>query len=124
MRKTSLINYDYLWRKIREYARKAGRAGTKPIILLFYVLKSKDTPLKDKMAIVTSIAYVVLPIDLVSAKRLPVIGWIDEVVSVAVAYDKLCKYITTEMRTRADKVLDRWFPDPEAGYVEYELIEE
>ena len=124
MKKTTLINYDYLWSKIREYARKAGRAGTKPVILLFYVLKSKDTPLKEKMAIVTSIAYLVLPIDLVSAKRLPVIGWIDEVVSVAVAYDKLSKYITPEMRTRAERVLDRWFPDHQAGYVDFELMEE
>ena len=51
MRRANIINYDVLWNSIGEYARKAGRMTSRPILLLFYVMKSKDTPWKDKMLI-------------------------------------------------------------------------
>lgn len=110
MAKTSIINYDMLWKKIREYAIKAGRTSTRPLLLLYYVMKSKETPRADKLMVASAIAYVVLPIDLLSAKRLPIIGWIDEVVSLSVAFQKVCKHITPEMERRADELLDKWFP--------------
>ena len=64
-----------------------------------------------EVGLASAIAYVVLPIDLISVKRLPIIGWIDEVVSLTVAYQKVCKYITKDMERKADELLDRWFPD-------------
>lgn len=70
------------------------------------------------MTIFGSIAYIVLPIDLIKAKRLPVIGWIDEVVSLAVAVQRMQKYITPEMERKADETLDRWFPE----YTRYEEV--
>jgi uncharacterized membrane protein YkvA (DUF1232 family) len=73
------------------------------------VLKSPDTPKSDKLLIVSTLSYLVLPIDLLSAKRLPIIGWIDEVVSLTVAYQKVCKYITPEIESEVDRVLDSWF---------------
>lgn len=120
MTKTSIINYDMLWEKIREYATKAGRMSTRPLLLLYYVMKSKETPKSDKLMLASAIAYVVLPIDLISAKRLPIIGWIDEVISLSVAYEKVCKHITPEMERKADGLLDKWFTE----YTPYELIEE
>ncbi|MDE6338956.1 MAG: hypothetical protein K2K97_04110 [Muribaculaceae bacterium] len=51
--------------------------------------------------------------------RQPVIGWLDEVASLAVLVQKMSKYITPEMEVRADEQLDRWFPED----AEYELIE-
>lgn len=113
------FNADVLWVKITEWSRKAGRAATRPVILLWYVMLSKDTPKSDKVLILSSISYLVLPIDIISAKRLPIIGWIDEIVSITVAYQKVCRYITPEMQTKADRLLDRWFPE----YTPYEMIE-
>ena len=46
-------------------------------------MRSPATPRKDKLAIFASLAYLVLPIDVLDAKRLPIIGWLDEIVSVA-----------------------------------------
>ena len=80
MEKRSVINYSELWEKISEYTRKAGRVSARPVLLLYYVLKSPDTPKSDKLLIVSALSYLVLPIDLISARRLPVIGWIDEIV--------------------------------------------
>ena len=78
-----------------------------------------DTPKKDKLAIFASLVYLVFPIDLLDAKRLPIIGWLDEVVSVAVMIQKMSKHITPDIEARVTIQLDRWFPE----YAEYEFIE-
>ena len=94
--------------------------AVRPVLLLFYVMKSDETPTKDKMTIFGTLAYIVLPIDLIKAKRLPIIGWVDEVVSLAVAVQRMQKYITPEMERKADETLDRWF----AEYTRYEEVKE
>ena len=81
-------------------------------------MRSKETPRKDKWAIFGSLAYLILPIDIIDSKRLPIIGWLDEVASLAVLVQKMSKYITPEMEGRADAQLDKWFPE----YTEYEMI--
>lgn len=117
--KETIINYHLLKQRIEEYAKRVGRASARPVLLLFYVLKSSDTPWSEKMMLFSAIAYVVLPIDLISAKRLPIIGWLDEVVSLTVAYQKVCKYVTPEMERKVDEVLDKWFVEY-TPYVEIE----
>lgn len=96
-----------------------GRATARPVLLLWYVMRSPETPRKDKLAIFASLAYLVFPIDILDAKRLPVIGWLDEIVSVAVMIQKMAKYITPEMQCKVDALLNKWFPE----YVQYEIIE-
>ena len=102
MSRTSIINYDVLWNRIGDFARKAGRVSTRPVLLLYYVLRSKDTPRSDKMLIFSTLSYLVLPIDILDAKRLPFIGWIDEIASFSVTYNRICKNITPEMEAKAD----------------------
>ena len=58
-------------------------------------------------------------IDILDSKRLPIIGWLDEVASLTVLVQKMSKYITPEMEVKADDQLDKWFPE----YVEFEMIE-
>ena len=118
MNKRSFINYDVLWDKLSTFAIKAGRVTTKPVLLLFFVMKSKDTPKADKLLVFSALSYLVFPIDILDAKRLPIIGWFDEIASISVAYQKVCKHITPEMETKVDAILDRWFPE----YTPYELI--
>ena len=114
----SIINYSSLWDKICEWARKTGRVTSRPVLLMYFVMTSKDTPWKDKATIFTAISYLVLPIDLISAKRLPIIGWIDEATSLVVTIQKMQKYVTPEIQRKADDVLDRWFPE----YTNFEEI--
>lgn len=104
-----IIDYELLWREIGRCAKSVGRASTKTVLLLWYVMRSPDTPKSEKIMLASAIAYVVLPIDLISAKRLPIIGWLDEVVSLTVAYQKVCKHVTPEMERKADELLDKWF---------------
>lgn len=90
----------------------------RPMLLMYYVMESKETPKKDKLLIFSALTYVVFPIDFLDAKRLPIIGWLDEIVSVSIAYQKICKYITPQMEIKVDEVLDRWFPE----YTDYEEL--
>lgn len=116
------LNYNALWESISRWSRKAGRAAARPVLLMWYVMKSKDTPRADKLAIFASLSYLILPVDLLDAKRIPVIGWLDEVASLAILVQKMSKHISPEMEAKADEQLDRWFP-LHSGYIEYEMVE-
>ena len=118
MNRTSIINYAELWNRLSTFATKAGRVSTRPVLLLYYVMKSKETPKKDKLLILSALSYLVFPIDILDARRLPIIGWFDEVASISVTYQKVCKHITPEMEAKVDSILDRWFPE----FNPYELI--
>jgi uncharacterized membrane protein YkvA (DUF1232 family) len=115
MNRAQHTNYSAIWERICEYAKKAGRVTTRPVLLLYFVMMSDNTPWKDKMLIFSTLSYLVLPIDLLDAKKFPIIGWFDEIASLTVTYKKVCKNITPEIEAKVDAILDRWFPD----YAEY-----
>lgn len=110
MERTTIINYAALLDRIGEYAMKVGRVTTRPVLLLYYVMTSKDTPRKDKLLILSTLSYLVLPIDILDARRLPIIGWIDEIASLSVTYQKVRDNITPEIEAKTDALLDKWFP--------------
>lgn len=113
-----MISYTQLWEKMKGYARKVGRVSVRPVLLLYYVMKSEQTPKSDKLLICSTLSYLVLPVDILDARRLPLLGWLDEIAAVSVAYKKICRHITPEIEAEVDAVLDRWFAD----YTPYELI--
>ena len=111
MSKTSIIDTSALKDKLQEYATKVGRISARPLLLLYFIMVSKDTPKSDKLMILSTISYLVFPVDLISAKRLPIIGWIDEAFSLSVVYQKVSKNITPEIERKTDALLDKWFPE-------------
>ncbi len=117
----SVINYSLLWEKIKESAKRLGREGVRHALLMYFVLKSPDTPRSEKILIYSAIAYLVLPVDLIPSNRVPIIGWLDELVSATVAIQKLRRYVTPAIEYEVERILDDWFPT----YAEYvELIDE
>lgn len=111
MDKQSFMDTAVLKDKLQEYAIKVGRISARPLLMLYFIMVSKDTPRSDKLMILSTLSYLVFPIDLISAKRLPVIGWIDEAFSLSVAYQKMSKNITPEIERKTDALLDKWFPE-------------
>lgn len=111
MNKSSIIDTTILKDKLHEYALKIGRISARPVLLLYFVMVSKDTPKSDKMMLLSTLSYLVFLIDLISAKRLPIIGWIDEAFSISVAYQKVSQNITPEIERKTDALLDKWFPE-------------
>ncbi len=116
--RNKLINSDYLLHKLKEVAISIGRTGLKPAITLYYVMRSPKTPKSDKLIIVGALCYLIFPIDILSAKRLPIIGWIDELASLVVTYEKMVKHITPEIEQKVTEILDRWLPQ----YTNYQII--
>lgn len=117
MDKQSFMDTAIFKDKLQGYATKVGRISARPLLLLYFIMVSKDTPKSDKLVILSTLSYLVFPIDLISAKRLPVIGWIDEAFSLSVAYQKVCKNITPEIERKTDALLDKWFPE-DTNYIE------
>lgn len=111
MNRPSIIDTVVLKDRLQEYAMKVGRVSARPLLVLYFIMVSKDTPKSDKLMILSTISYLVFPIDFISAKRLPIIGWIDEAFSLSVAYQKVCKNITPEIERETDALLDKWFPE-------------
>ena len=111
MNRPSITDTAILKDKLHESARKLGRMGVRPVLLLYFIMVSKDTPKSDKLMILSTISYLVFPVDLISAKRLPIIGWIDEAFSLSVVYQKVSKNITPEIERKTDALLDKWFPE-------------
>lgn len=107
----SIVNYSLLFEKIGDFAKKIGRVSARPVILLYYVLRSDKTPKAEKLLILTSLAYVVMPIDIISARRIPIIGWIDEITALTVAYQKIQKYVTPQMEADTEVLLDKLFAE-------------
>lgn len=118
MKKQNLINDSILWSRIKDYATRVGRISTRPVVLLYYVLKSPKTPKSDKFLIYSAIVYLVFSIDIISTQRLPIIGWLDEMAALSVAFKRTRKHITPEMEHNVDVLLDKWFPI----YSSYEIV--
>ena len=70
---------------------------------------AKETPWKDKLIIFGALAYLVFPVDLLDAKRLPIVGWLDEITSMVVVFQRMSKYITPEIELKVEEVLKKWF---------------
>ena len=117
MNRPSIIDTVVLKDRLQEYAMKVGRISARPLLVLYFIIVIKDTPKSDKLMILSTISYLVFPIDFISAKRLPIIGWIDEAFSLSVAYQKVSKNITPEIERKTDALLDKWFPEY-ANYIE------
>ena len=123
MENTSMIEMPSLWDRIKTYAKNVGRVAARPVLLLYYVMRSEETPMKDKLTIFGALAYVILPVDLLNAKRLPLIGWIDEVVSLAVAYNRVKSSITPEIEQQVTNTLNNWFGENTQGFNNYEVVD-
>ena len=105
------FNPSQLWDNIKTYAKKVGRVSARPAVLLYFVITDENTPRSDKLAVGSALAYLVLPIDLISGKKHPILGRLDEASAIVMAYQKVKNRITPEIERKADEVLDKWFAD-------------
>ena len=110
-------NTDNLWQCIKQYAKKMGRSATRPVLELYYVLKAPTTPKWDKTIIIAALAYQLLPKDLLSRKKFGIIGLLDNAATLGIAYSKIKKRITPEIKLEVEKNLNNWFGS------EYKIID-
>lgn len=117
-------NADKIWQSIKDYAKKVGRAATKVLLELYYVMVDKNTSGTDKFLIGAALAYQVLPTDLLPKSRFGLLGFLDNVTALTYAYNKVKQAITPEIEAKVEEVLFKWFGDVNGDYVEFEEIEQ
>lgn len=97
-----------LMEKLSKFAMKAGIKVVYAALLLYYVLLSKDVPLKEKSTIIGALGYLILPIDLIP-DSIPVMGFTDDFAALAYAIHAVRSYITPEIEQQAKHKLSDWF---------------
>jgi uncharacterized membrane protein YkvA (DUF1232 family) len=95
--------------KIGNYAKKAGRVATKPLLQLYYVLTMGETTTMEKALIVGAILYTVMPFSLIPFKAHKILGMLDEGLAVAYVVKKVQNKITPEIDAKVEETLNAWF---------------
>ncbi len=70
------------------------------IVLLISAMSDKRTPWYAKTIVILTLAYIISPIDIIP-DFIPVIGLLDEVILIPIAYSIVMKLIPEEVKTEA-----------------------
>ena len=100
---------ENLWAAIQENAAKVGIEATKTMLELFYVLKSPDTSMINKSLIVAALGYQLLPEDAMPRDRFGLLGFLDNGITLAFAYNRVKSSVTPEIEQHVRSVLRNWF---------------
>lgn len=101
--------FQALWQRLQPYAKKAGRAAAKPLLLFYFVVTDSKTTLLDKALIYGCIAYVVMPYSILPRVIYRFLGVMDEAAAVLLVYSKVKDKITPAIENKVDSILDSWF---------------
>ena len=102
---------------ISRYAKKAGRAATRPLLQWWFVMADENTTTWEKALIYGAIAYIIIPGDLVPRRVSRFLGIVDDMAVAALLFDKIDSKLTQEMRDAVENILDDWFGSPDVIYV-------
>ncbi|MBQ3207242.1 MAG: DUF1232 domain-containing protein [Bacteroidales bacterium] len=97
-----------LWKKIGAVAKRAGSKVIYPVLLLYYVLQDKNTPLKHKAVIVGALGYFILPLDLIP-DLVPLLGFSDDLAALVACVKAIIDNVTPEIKEKANRKLETWF---------------
>lgn len=101
---------DRLMTKLSRVAKKLGIKIIYPVLLLFFLLKSPNVPIKKRAAIIGTLGYFILPTDLIP-DFLPLLGYTDDAAALAACIRLVIDNITPEIRQQAKDQLHKWFGD-------------
>ena len=83
--------------KIEKAVKKAGAVIIYPVMMLYNLMKSPNTTVKDKMLIVAPLAYFILPADLIPDVFVG-IGYADDGIAIMASLKALASSITPEIQ--------------------------
>ena len=88
---------------------KAGRSIAKPALEILEMAIDPLTPTNVRISLIASLAYLIMPLDLLP-DFMPVIGFSDDFVALTAILSIWSKYMTPAIRIRAEKKLNKLFP--------------
>ena len=103
--------------KIGVYAKKAGRAATKPLLQLYYVLTMGETTTMEKALICGALLFTVLPSNVIPLKANKTLALLCDGAAVVFVVNKVRNKITPEIEGKVDETLVQWFGDEDTEVV-------
>ncbi|KGG15016.1 MULTISPECIES: YkvA family protein [unclassified Prochlorococcus] len=88
---------------------RAGRTLAKPALEAFEMLLDTSTPPQARVSLIAALTYLIMPIDLMP-DFIPVAGFSDDLVAITAVISLWSQHMTPEIRNRARRKLDTWFP--------------
>ncbi|HKI88122.1 MAG TPA: DUF1232 domain-containing protein [Draconibacterium sp.] len=97
-----------LWEKIKKFSKSAGVKVIYAVLLLYFVMKSKNTTVRTKVTIAAALGYFILPTDAIFDLT-PLIGYSDDLGVLLFALTQISSSITPEIKEKARQKLKDWF---------------
>ena len=93
----------------RKVLLRAGRTVAKPALEAFEMILDSSTPAQARVSLIAALTYLIMPIDLMP-DFIPVAGFSDDLVAITAVISLWSQHMSPEIRNRARKKLDTWFP--------------
>ena len=94
---------------LRRLLRRAGRTLARPALECLELLLDGKTPPQVRITMVAALTYLLVPMDLIP-DFIPAAGFSDDLVAVTALLGLCTTHLNDEIRRRAQRKLDRWFP--------------
>lgn len=95
--------------KIASVAKKVGRATTRQLLCLYYVLKEGELSGSEKAWIYAALVYVLVPNDLIPRRVFHILGITDDALALGYVISKVKEKITPQIVQKVAMQLDKWF---------------
>ena len=89
--------------------KRSGRLLARPALEAMEMVLEPSTPHQARVTVLAALTYLLVPIDLIP-DLLPVAGFSDDLVALTALLGLCRNHITPEIRQRAQRRLERWFP--------------
>ena len=89
--------------------RRAGRLVARPALECLELVLAPQTPYPIKATVLAALVYLMVPLDLIP-DFIPAAGFSDDLVALTTLLGLCARHRTPEIRLRAQRKLDRWFP--------------
>ena len=89
--------------------KRAGRSLARPALEALEMMLDPATPPQARLTLLAALTYLLVPTDLIP-DLLPVAGFSDDLVAITAVMSLCRNHITPEIRQRAQRRLDQWFP--------------
>lgn len=101
------------WEKLKGYAKAAGMKVVYAALLLQYIMKSNDVPLKAKLIISAALGYFILPVDFIPDFA-PMLGFADDLGVLLLVLKQMASNVTPEIKSQAREHLHKWFGETDS----------
>lgn len=94
--------------KLGSVVKKVGLKGVYYILILYFTMKKKGIPPKEKSIIIGALGYFILPLDILPDIT-PLVGYTDDLIALGLALAKVAPYIDDEVKAKAKSTVKKLF---------------